>query len=194
MTKQADQLCSSEATITRTLERIAALNPSVNAFITVLEADALSQARALDEERRQGRSRGPIHGLPISIKDIIDVEGVTTTAAPRVRSGHVAQADAPVVARLREAGAVIIGKCNLHEFALGTTSDESAFGPTRNPHDLSRSPGGSSGGSAAAVAAGMGWASIGTDTGGSIRIPAAACGVVGLKPAFGEIPTAGVGP
>ncbi len=96
--------------------------------------------------------------------------------------------------RLREAGAVIIGKTNLHEFALGTTSDESAFGPVRNPHDPSRSPGGSSGGSGAAVAAGMGWASIGTDTGGSIRIPASACGVVGLKPAFGEIPTTGVVP
>ncbi|MSO30608.1 MAG: amidase [Acidobacteria bacterium] len=194
MTNKPDQFFSSEATIARTLERIAALNPSVNAFITVLEADALSQARALDEERRQGRSRGPCHGLPISIKDIIDVKGVPTTAASHVRAGHVAQADAPVVARLREAGAVIIGKCNLHEFALGTTSDESAFGPAHNPHDLSRSPGGSSGGSAAAVAAGMGWASIGTDTGGSIRIPAAVCGVVGLKPAFGEIPTAGVVP
>jgi Asp-tRNA(Asn)/Glu-tRNA(Gln) amidotransferase A subunit family amidase len=122
------------------------------------------------------------------------VKGAATTAASRVREGHVADADALVVSRLREAGAIIIGKCNLHELALGTTSDESAFGPVRNPRDISRSPGGSSGGSAAAVAAGLGWASIGTDTGGSIRIPAAACGVVGLKPTFGEIPTTGVAP
>ncbi len=154
----------------------------------------MAQARVLDEELRHGRSRGPLHGRTISIKDLIDVKGVPTTAASRVRAGHIAAADAPVVARLREAGAVIIGKTNLHEFALGTTSDESAFGPVRNPHDPNRSPGGSSGGSGAAVAAGMGWASIGTDTGGSIRIPAAACGVVGLKPTFGEITTVGVVP
>ena len=154
----------------------------------------MAQARRLDDELREGRSRGPLHGLPVSVKDLIDVEGVQTSAASRVRQGHVAQADATVVSRLREAGAVIIGKCNLHEFALGTTNDESAFGPARNPRDTARSPGGSSGGSAAAVAAGLGWASIGSDTGGSIRIPAAACGIVGLKPAFGEIPTSGVVP
>jgi aspartyl-tRNA(Asn)/glutamyl-tRNA(Gln) amidotransferase subunit A len=111
-----------------------------------------------------------------------------------VRFDHVATSDAALVTRLREAGAVIIGKCNMHEFALGTISDESAFGPVRNPRDTSRSPGGSSGGSAAAVAASLSWGSIGSDTGGSIRIPAAACGVVGLKPTFGEIPMAGVVP
>jgi aspartyl-tRNA(Asn)/glutamyl-tRNA(Gln) amidotransferase subunit A len=176
------------------LERIAELNPTLNAFIAVFEGDAMEQARVLDEELRLGRSRGPLHGRTISIKDLIDVKGVPTTAASRVRGGHIAAADAPVVARLRDAGAVIIGKTNLHEFALGTTSDESAFGPVRNPHDPNRSPGGSSGGSGAAVAAGMGWASIGTDTGGSIRIPASACGVVGLKPTFGEITTVGVVP
>jgi aspartyl-tRNA(Asn)/glutamyl-tRNA(Gln) amidotransferase subunit A len=166
------------------LEKIAELNPTLNAFITVLDADARSQPRA----------PGPLHGLPISIKDLIDVKGVPTTAASRARAGHVATTDATVVQRLRQAGAVIVGKNNLHEFAFGTTNEESAFGPARNPHDPRRSPGGSSGGSAAAVAAGMSWASIGTDTGGSIRIPAAACGVVGLKPAFGEIPTTGVYP
>jgi aspartyl-tRNA(Asn)/glutamyl-tRNA(Gln) amidotransferase subunit A len=176
------------------LEQIDALNPSLNAFITVFDATAMSEAQALDEELRQGRSRGPLHGRPVSIKDLIDVKGWPTTAASRVRQDHIAGEDAHVVVRLREAGAVIIGKCNMHEFALGTTSDESAFGPVLNPRDLSRSPGGSSGGSAAAVAAGMGWASIGTDTGGSIRIPAAACGLVGLKPTFGEISTAGVVP
>ena len=180
--------------ITETLERIADRNPSLNAFITVLEAAAMAQAHVLDAELRQGRSRGPLHGLPISIKDLIDVAGVATTAASRLRLGHIAQADATVVSRLRDAGAVIIGKCNLHEFALGITNEESAFGPARHPRDPNRSPGGSSGGSAAAVAAALGWASIGTDTGGSIRIPAAACGVVGLKPTFGEIPTHGVVP
>ena len=129
----------------------------------------------LDEELRQGCSRGPLHGLPVSVK-------VYSTSKGRKRlprhecAWSVARADATVVSRLRAAGAVIIGKCNLHEFALGTTSDESAFGPVRNPHDTSRSPGGSSGGSAAAVAASLGWASIGSDTGGSVRIPAAACG------------------
>jgi aspartyl-tRNA(Asn)/glutamyl-tRNA(Gln) amidotransferase subunit A len=176
------------------LERIAALNPRLNAFITVFEQEALAQARVLADELRQGRSRGPLHGLPISIKDLIDVEGAPTTAASKTRLGQVATADATVVSQLRRAGAIILGKCNLHELALGTTNDESAFGPARNPYDPNRSPGGSSGGSAVAVATGMGWASIGTDTGGSIRIPASACGVVGLKPTFGEISTAGVVP
>jgi aspartyl-tRNA(Asn)/glutamyl-tRNA(Gln) amidotransferase subunit A len=181
-------------TVSNALERIAQLNPTLNAFIAIFEADAMEQARALDEELRHGRSRGPLHGRTISLKDLIDVKGVPTTAASRVRAGHVATSDARIVSRLREAGAVILGKTNLHEFALGTTSDESAFGPVHNPRDPTRSPGGSSGGSAAAVAAGMSWGAIGTDTGGSIRIPASACGVVGLKPSFGEIPTLGVIP
>jgi aspartyl-tRNA(Asn)/glutamyl-tRNA(Gln) amidotransferase subunit A len=176
------------------LERIAALNPSLNAYIAVFEQEAMAQAQMLADELRRGRSRGPLHGRPVSIKDLIDVEGSVTTAASKVRRGVIAHADAPVVSALRKAGAVILGKCNLHEFALGTTNDESAFGPARNPYDPARSPGGSSGGSAVAVATGMGWASIGTDTGGSIRIPASACGVVGLKPTFGEISTAGVVP
>ena len=180
--------------VTDALERIAALNPQLNAFITIFEREAMEQARALDEERRQGRSRGPLHGRTISLKDLIDVRGYPTTAASRARAGHVAHGDAALVTRLREAGAILIGKTNLHELALGTTSDVSAFGPVRNPHNPDRSPGGSSGGSAAAVAAGMGWASIGSDTGGSIRIPASACGVVGLKPSFGEVSMVGVVP
>ena len=180
--------------VSEALDCIARMDATLNAFITVFEADAMQQAHALDDELRNGRSRGPLHGRTISIKDIIDVKGAPTTAASRVRAGHVAHADATVVTRLREAGAIILGKTNLHEFALGTTSDESAFGAVHNPRDPTRSPGGSSGGSAAAVAAGMGWGSIGTDTGGSIRIPASACGVVGLKPSFGEIPTVGVIP
>ena len=124
----------------------------------------------------------------------MDVEGVVTTAASRVRSGVVATRDAPVTSRLKGAGAVIVGKCNLHEFAFGTTSEDSAFGPVTHPMDPARSPGGSSGGSAAGVLAGMSVASIGTDTGGSVRIPAAACGLVGLKPTFGGVSTEGVVP
>ena len=127
--------------------------------------------------------------MPISIKDLLDIRGVPTTAASRVRDGHIAERDAPAVAHLRQAGAVFVGKTNLHEFAFGTTNEESAFGPARNPHDPSRSPGGSSGGSAISVATGMALATVGTDTGGSIRIPAAACGIVGLKPGFGEVST-----
>jgi aspartyl-tRNA(Asn)/glutamyl-tRNA(Gln) amidotransferase subunit A len=165
-----------------------------NAFILVDENGARARARALDDERRRGIDRGPLHGMPISIKDLVDVAGQPTTAASKVRAGHVAPRDATVVHRLREAGAVLIGKTNLHEFALGTTSEESAFGPVRNPRDTTRSAGGSSGGSAAAVATGMGLASLGSDTGGSIRIPAAACGLVGLKPSLGEVPTDGVVP
>jgi Asp-tRNA(Asn)/Glu-tRNA(Gln) amidotransferase A subunit family amidase len=165
-----------------------------NAFIYAEPVAARAAARAVDEERRRGVDRGPLHGMPVSIKDLIDIAGQLTTAASNVRKGHLAVRDATVIQRLREAGAVILGKTNLHEFALGTTSEESAFGPVHNPHDPTRSAGGSSGGSAAAVATGMGQASIGTDTGGSIRIPAAACGVVGLKPSLGEVPTDGVVP
>lgn len=185
---------SAETLVEACLSAIANRNPSLNAFITVFGDAARQQARTLDGELHAGRPRGPLHGMPISIKDLIDVEGAPTTAASRVRAADVARRDATVVVRLRRAGAVIVGKCNLHEFALGTTSDESAFGPCRHPFDPARSPGGSSGGSAIAVATGMSIASIGTDTGGSIRIPAAACGVVGLKPAFAEIPMAGILP
>ncbi|MFB3852721.1 MAG: amidase [Vicinamibacterales bacterium] len=166
----------------------------LNAFITVCGEQALAEARRADTDVRAGRYRGPLHGIPISVKDLVDVAGLATTAASRVRQGHVAGADALVVARLREAGAIVIGKTNLHEFAYGTTSEDSAFGPARNPLDPDRSPGGSSGGSAASIAAGMSIASVGTDTGGSIRIPAAACGTVGLKPTLGEVPCGGVVP
>jgi aspartyl-tRNA(Asn)/glutamyl-tRNA(Gln) amidotransferase subunit A len=176
------------------LRRIEEDNPRLNAFILVMADSARQQARQADRELAAGRDRGPLHGAPISLKDLIDVAGTPTTAASRVREGHVAAHDAPVVVALRDAGAVIIGKTNLHEFAFGTTNEESAFGPARNPHDVSRSPGGSSGGSAASVAAGMALATLGTDTGGSIRIPAAACGIVGLKPRHGELSTEGIVP
>jgi aspartyl-tRNA(Asn)/glutamyl-tRNA(Gln) amidotransferase subunit A len=171
------------------LRRIEELQPSLNAFIRVMTDEARRDAETADRELAAGRDRGPLHGVPIAVKDIIDVKGVATTAASRVREGHLASVDAPVIAHLREAGAVLIGKTNLDEFAFGTTSENSAFGVVRHPLDQSRSPGGSSGGSAVAVAAGMALAALGTDTGGSIRIPAAACGIVGLKPTLGEIST-----
>ena len=176
------------------LAAVAERDSTLNAFITVLDEDARRQARAADAELAAGRDRGPLHGIAISVKDLIDVAGAPTTAASRVRSEHRAETDAPLVARLRAAGAVFVGKCNLHEFGLGTTGEESAFGPTRNPHAPDHVPGGSSSGSAASVAAGMAAASIGTDTGGSIRIPASACGLVGLKPTHGEVSLEGVVP
>jgi aspartyl-tRNA(Asn)/glutamyl-tRNA(Gln) amidotransferase subunit A len=185
---------TSEAVTERCLEQIAEKNPSLNAFITVLADEARMQAQQADREIQAGHYRGPVHGIPISLKDLIDLRGTRTTAGSRVRDDHRASSDAPAVAHLRDAGAVFVGKCNLHEFAFGTTNEDSAFGPARHPVDPSRSPGGSSGGSAISVATGMAFASIGTDTGGSIRIPGAACGVVGLKPGYGEVSTGGVVP
>ena len=185
---------TSEKLTENCLATIAELNPKLNAFILVTADQALARARQADKEIAGGRHLGPLHGIPISLKDLIDCEGTPTTAGSLVRKDMIAAADAPVTRRLREAGAVFVGKTNLHEFAFGTTSEDSAFGPSRNPHDPARSPGGSSGGSAIAVATGMSFGSIGTDTGGSIRIPAAACGVVGLKPEWGRISTHGVVP
>ena len=185
---------SAEIVTRACLARIEERNPAVNAFITVLADQAIAAAVEADREIAQGRHRGPLHGVPISLKDLIDVEGLPTTAASRVRAGHVAARDAVTAARLRHAGAIIVGKTNLHEFAFGTTNEDSAFGPVRHPLDPGRSAGGSSGGSAASVADGMAYASIGTDTGGSIRIPAAACGVVGLKPSRDETPLDGIVP
>jgi aspartyl-tRNA(Asn)/glutamyl-tRNA(Gln) amidotransferase subunit A len=174
-----------------TIER---LNPSLNAFITVCADEARAAAREADREIAAGRHRGLLHGIPISLKDLIDQAGLPTTAASRVRESHRATIDAPITARLRDAGAVLVGKTNLHEFAFGTTSEDSGWGAAHHPIDPTRSPGGSSGGSAIAVHTGMSIASVGTDTGGSIRIPAAACGIVGLKPGWNEVPAHGVVP
>jgi aspartyl-tRNA(Asn)/glutamyl-tRNA(Gln) amidotransferase subunit A len=185
---------TSEKLVEDCLSTIAKLQPTLNAFVTVTADEALAAAREADTRVAGGRPLGPLCGLPISLKDLIDQAGVPTTASSLVRRHHRAREDAPVTARLRAAGAVFIGKTNLHEFAFGTTSDDSGFGPARHPLDPSRSPGGSSGGSAISVVTGMALASVGTDTGGSIRIPAAACGIVGLKPEWGEIPAAGVVP
>ena len=169
-----------------------AARSDLNAFILVMADEALRRARDADRELAGGRDLGPLHGVPMSIKDLMDVQGTPTTAASRVRTAQPAAADAPAIANLRAAGAVFVGKTNLHEYALGTTSEDSAFGAVRNPIDPGRSAGGSSGGSAVSIVAGMAFASVGTDTGGSIRIPASACGIVGLKPSYGEVSTGGV--
>jgi len=168
------------------LDRIAARNDALRAFITVTGEQALAEAARADAEIAKAHYRGPLHGIPVSVKDLVDVAGTPTTSGSNVPPRRPAH-DAPVVANLRRAGAVIIGKTNLHEFAFGTTSDETAFGAVRNPYDTSRSAGGSSAGAAVGLVEGMCYGAVGTDTGGSIRIPAAACGVVGLKPTNGEI-------
>jgi aspartyl-tRNA(Asn)/glutamyl-tRNA(Gln) amidotransferase subunit A len=167
--------------------------PELNAFVTRLDQQALAEAGRHAEEIRDGGYRGPLHGIPIAVKDLIDVAGTRTTSASAVPAA-TAEADAASITQLRAAGAIIVGKTNLHEFAFGTTSDESAFGPVRHPLDPERSAGGSSGGSAVALAAGMCFGALGTDTGGSIRIPSSVCGTVGLKPTLGEIATHGVVP
>ncbi len=176
------------------LERIETLNPTLNAYITVTAEQALAEARRCEEEILRGDYRGPLHGVPIALKDLYDTAGVPTTAASRIYAQRVPDEDATSVARLRAAGAVILGKTNLHEFAYGVTTESSFFGPTRNPWDPARVPGGSSGGSGAAVAAGLCAAATGSDTGGSIRIPAALCGIVGLKPTYGRISCHGLLP
>jgi aspartyl-tRNA(Asn)/glutamyl-tRNA(Gln) amidotransferase subunit A len=182
------------------LARIEQLNPKLNAFITVSAELALTQAKKAERElfsprgRKSHRDRGPLHGIPISLKDNICSEGIRTTAGSKILKDFVPLHDAVVVARLKESGAVLLGKTNMHEFAYGVTSNNPHYGPVRNPWNLSRIPGGSSGGSAAAVAAALCYGSIGTDTGGSIRIPSALCGIVGLKPTFGRVSVDGVIP
>ena len=176
------------------LARIGTYSPKLNCFITVMREQALAQARELDAEQRAGKLRSPLHGIPIALKDNIDTAGVRTTAASAVFDDRVPDADAEVTRRLKNAGAVLIGKTNLHEFAMGGTSATSYYGPVRNPWALDRNPGGSSGGSAAAVAADLCYGALGTDTGGSIRTPSSFCSVVGLKPTYGLVSIRGIIP
>jgi aspartyl-tRNA(Asn)/glutamyl-tRNA(Gln) amidotransferase subunit A len=176
------------------LTRARALNPSTNAFVTLLPDLALAQAERVDAMVRAGSNPGVLAGVPVAIKDLADVAGVATTSGAHPSFHHTPEATAPVVQRLIDAGAVIAGKTNLHEFAYGVTSINPHLGPVRNPWDRSRIPGGSSGGSAAALAAGLAAGALGTDTGGSIRIPASLCGIVGLKPTYGVVPVEGITP
>ncbi len=176
------------------LATIARLNPDLNAFVTVTEDSARARAKALDAELAAGRDRGPLHGIPIAHKDLIDTRGVRTTAGSKLFANRVPDRDAAVVRRLDDAGTVLVGKTGLHELAYGVTSENPHFGVIRNPHDRERVPGGSSGGSGVALATGMCLLATGTDTGGSVRIPASYCGVAGLKPTYGMVDRAGVRP
>ena len=185
---------TSTALVRVLLARVDALNPKLNAFITVARESALREAFILDAEAASGHFRGALHGVPLAIKDNIDTAGTRTTAGSLVFDDRVPTDDAFVVAQLRHAGAILLGKTNLHEFAMGGSSATSYFGPVHNPWALDRVPGGSSGGSAAAMIAELAPGAIGTDTGGSIRIPAAWCSVVGLKPTYGLVSLRGIFP
>jgi aspartyl-tRNA(Asn)/glutamyl-tRNA(Gln) amidotransferase subunit A len=176
------------------LDRIAVFNPKIDAWITVMKEQALAQAAALDKEQASGHWRGPLHGVPIGLKDNIDAESVRTTAGSKTLAGNIATADAEVTRRLRAAGAVFVGKCNMHIFASGSTSAVSYYGPVRNPWNLEMISGGSSGGSAAGVAMDHCYAALGTDTGGSIRTPSAMCGVTGFKATYGRVSIRGIVP
>jgi aspartyl-tRNA(Asn)/glutamyl-tRNA(Gln) amidotransferase subunit A len=183
---EAGELSAVELTTTY-LDAIATKDEALNAYLNVDRDGALEAAKAADERRAAGQVRGALDGIPISVKDVIVTEGIPTTAASKLLDGYVPPYDATVVQKLKDAGAVILGKTNCDAWAHGSSTENSAYGPTRNPWDTSRVPGGSSGGSAAAVAAGLGLASIGTDTGGSIRQPAALTGTTGFKPTYGRV-------
>jgi aspartyl-tRNA(Asn)/glutamyl-tRNA(Gln) amidotransferase subunit A len=176
------------------LRRIEALNPSINAYITVTSERAREDARRATEEMAAGNVRGPLHGIPIAHKDLYETAGIRTTGGSKIHADYIPTADCTVARKLRDAGTILLGKLNTHEYAYGVTTNNPHYGPTRNPWDLERIPAGSSGGSGAAIAAGLASATTGSDTGGSIRMPASLCGVVGLKPTFGRVSKAGVLP
>ena len=176
------------------LKRIAETEPEINAFITVLEKEALQAAQKAEQEILQGRYRGLLHGIPYSAKDLYMTRGIRTTGGSALLADHIPSENAAVIDRLEAAGAILVGKNNLHEFAYGTTNENDPFGSCRNPWDTGRVTGGSSGGSAASVAAASSVFSLGTDTGGSIRIPASFCGVVGIKPTYGRVSKRGILP
>ncbi|SEI84585.1 aspartyl-tRNA(Asn)/glutamyl-tRNA(Gln) amidotransferase subunit A [Bhargavaea ginsengi] len=173
--------------VNETLETIRKKDPELNAYITVCEEEAVREAEQLTREWEAGTVRGPLHGIPIAVKDLVFTKEILTTMGSSIHQDFIPSEDATVIEKLKDAGAVIIGKTNTHEFAYGPTGDVSHFGPVQNPYDPSKISGGSSSGSAAAVASGMALAGIGTDTGGSVRIPASACNLVGMKPTFGRI-------
>ncbi len=177
-----------------TIERIRKLNPKLNAFITVVEESARNEARLADELIKQDKYLGPLHGIPVSFKDLIYIKGVRSTSGSKILADFVPDYDSTVVKKLRNAGAVIIGTNNTHEFACGITNINPHFGSSKNPWDPSRISGGSSGGSAVAVSTGMSPATIGTDTSGSIRVPSSLCGIFGLKPTYGRVSKYGVMP
>jgi aspartyl-tRNA(Asn)/glutamyl-tRNA(Gln) amidotransferase subunit A len=185
----------SPAEVTRTLlEQIDRVNPELNAYITVMYEQAMESAVQAEREIAAGHWKGPLHGVPIGVKDLIYTKGVRTTMGSEIFKEHVPDFDATAVEKLTQAGAVMIGKLNTHEFAYGPTGDRSAFGAVKNPHHLSKISGGSSSGSGAAVSAALCYAALGTDTGGSIRIPSSCCGIVGMKPTFGRVSKYGVYP
>jgi aspartyl-tRNA(Asn)/glutamyl-tRNA(Gln) amidotransferase subunit A len=189
---RAGRVSSSEL-VSEALTRIRR-GADLNAFITVIEDEAREAARAADEERARGIDKGPLHGIPVAVKDVFATRGVRTTAGSKIFENYVPDQDAAAVERLREAGAILVGKTNQHELAYGITSTNPHYGAVRNPWDRERIPGGSSGGSAVAVVAGMVFAALGNDTGGSIRLPASFCGVTGLKPTYGRVSRYGVLP
>ncbi len=176
------------------LDRIVRLDPRVNAYITVTAERARADARRATDELAAGRTRGPLHGIPVALKDLYETAGIRTTAGAKIHADYVPAEDCTVARRLRDAGTILLGKLNTHEYAYGVTTNNPHYGATHNPWGLEHIPGGSSGGSGAAIAAGLAAATTGTDTGGSIRIPASLCGVVGLKPTYGRVSKAGVLP
>ncbi len=190
----ASRETSCSEVVDATIRRIEKLNPKLNAFITILDESARREAKHADSLIKRGEYLGPLHGIPISLKDLIYIKGARSTSGSKILADFVPNYDSTVTRKLRKAGAIIVGTNNLHEFASGITGINPHYGPSRNPWDIDRMSGGSSGGSAVAVSCGMSLASIGTDTSGSIRVPASLCGIFGLKPTYGRVSKYGVMP